>query len=83
MIMYAYSSGNSLATIHVYQQGRGFRIDTTIPLDDLRPDIATLLRVKARLSTDHVNVYLDDEGNIIDTPEVLNEPRHDPLHLLE
>lgn len=71
MIMYAHIGGSSQAAMYVYQQGRGFRIDTTIPLDDLRPDIATLLRVKARLSTGHVNVYLNDEGNIIDTPKVL------------
>lgn len=82
MIMYAYISGD-VATLYVYQQGWGFTPSTNIPLSALRPDIVTLLRVKARLSTGHVNVYLNDEGNIIDTPEVLNEPRHDPLHLLE
>jgi hypothetical protein len=42
-----------------------------MPLSDLRPDFATLLQVKARLCDGFVNVYLNHEGEVIDTPEEL------------
>ena len=71
MIMYAHTRTSSQATLYVFRPERGFRPSITIPLSDLRPDIATLLRVKARLCDGFVNVYLDDEGAVIDTPEGL------------
>lgn len=69
MIMYAHTRTSTQATLYVFYSGKGFRIDTTIPLKDLRPDIATLLQVKARLCDGFVNVYLNPEGEVIDTPE--------------
>lgn len=71
MIMYAHTRTSSQATLFVFHPEKGFRPSINIPLNDLRPDIATLLRVKARLYDGFVYVYLDDEGAVIDTPKEL------------
>lgn len=69
MIMYAHTRTSTQATLYVFYSGEGFRPSIIIPLKDLRPDIATLLQVKARLCDGFVNVYLNPEGEVIDTPE--------------
>ncbi len=71
MIMYAHTRTSSQATLFVFYPGKGFSPSINVPLNDLRPDIATLLRVKARLCDGFVNVYLNSEGEVIDTPEEL------------
>jgi len=71
MIMYAHTRTSSQATLYVFYSGKGFRPSINMPLSDLRPDIATLLQVKARLCDGFVNVYLNPEGEVIDTPEGL------------
>lgn len=71
MIMYAHLHPSSQATLFTLIPGRGFRSNINIPLKDLRPDIAALLQVKSRLCGGVANVYLNNEGNIIDTPETL------------
>lgn len=71
MIMYAHTRTSSQATLYVFYSGKGFRPSINMPLKDLRPDIATLLQVKARLCDGFVNVYLNPEGEVIDTPEGL------------
>lgn len=71
MIMYAHTRTSSQATLYVSHPGKGFRPSINVSLNDLRPDIATLLQVKARLCDGFVNVYLNHEGEVIDTPEEL------------
>ena len=71
MIMYAHTRTSSQATLYVFHPGKGFRPSINVPINDLRPDIATLLRVKARLYDGFVNVYLDDEGAVIEAPKEL------------
>lgn len=71
MIMYAHTRTSSQATLYVFHPEKGFRPSIIMPLSDLRPDIATLLQVKARLCDGFVNVYLNHEGEVIDTPEEL------------
>lgn len=71
MIMYAHTRTSSQATLYVFHPEKGFRPSINMPLSDLRPDIATLLRVKARLCDGFVNVYLDDEGAVIEAPKEL------------
>lgn len=70
MIMYGYKGGNDAAGLYEFS-GAAFHYKTLVKLSDLRPEIATLLRVKARIACGTVSVYLDDEGNVIDTPEIL------------
>lgn len=69
--MYAHTRTSSQVTLYVFFSGIGFRPSINMPLSDLRPDIATLLQVKARLCDGFVNVYLNHEGEVIDTPEEL------------
>ncbi len=69
--MYAHTRTSSQATLYVFHPEKGFRPSINIPLNDLHPDIATLLRVKARLCDGFVNVYLNSDGEVIDTPKEL------------
>ena len=71
MIMYAHTRTSSQATLFVFRPGKGFSPSINIPLSDLRPDIATLLQVKARLCDGFVNVYLNHEGEVIEAPKEL------------
>lgn len=70
MIMYGYRGDNK--SVGMYELAGGtFRYKMQVAMSDLRSDIATLLKVKARLAGHTVCVYLDDEGAVIDTPEEL------------
>lgn len=71
MIKYSHIRGTKIATLYVLVPGHGFRTAVRQPLASLRPEVAATLQMKARLHGRHASVYLDAEGNIIDTPEVL------------
>lgn len=71
MIMYTYICDTEVVTRYEHVPGRGFRATARRPLASLRPEVAATLRAKARLCGGHASVYLDDKGNIIDTPGVL------------
>ena len=68
MIMYGYMDGSTVAVLYEIEDG-GFRYKMQVLLADMRPELATLLKVKARMVDSPISVYLDDEGNVIDTPE--------------
>ena len=70
MIMYGYRGDNK--SVGMYELAGGtFRYKMQVAMSDLRSDIATLLQVKARLCDGFVNVYLNHDGEVIDTPDEL------------
>lgn len=70
MIMYGYRGDNK--SVGLYELvGGTFRYKMQVGMENLKPELATLLRVKARLAGHTVCVYMDDEGTVIDTPEEL------------